>query len=232
MFGDGKQDCFSKGVVYDMTCTSCEEEANEKSDLNIPIYRYTGTTARSLHERGAEHLKSFKSGDHEKSFMLKHSIDKHNGKFVEFNMKVVKKHSSAFSRLIHEAVRIERSSRDLGISSLNSKSEFGRGNLPRLVIDEPESVKVERNLKKIDTLVEVDVDDGIENELKMKEKNDKKVIVDCSTDVPSRDHFKSNFSFVDLLNKNFDTLPTAAANYKPNIGSGDKHFNGQKSELT
>ena len=100
-------------------------------------------------KRGAEHLKSFKSGDHEKSFMLKHSIDKHNGKFVEFNMKVVKKHSSAFSRLIHEAVRIERSSRDLGISSLNSKSEFGRGNLPRLVVDIPENLKVEKKRRSL-----------------------------------------------------------------------------------
>ena len=228
MFGDGKQDCFSKGVVYDMTCTSCEEEANDRGDVSIPIYKYTGTTARSLHERGAEHLKSFKNGDHEKSFMLKHSIDKHNGKFVEFSMKVVKKHYSAFSRLIHEAVRIERNSRDLTISSLNSKSEFGRGNLPRLVIDEPEKV----NLKKIDTLFDVEVNDGIENDFKMKERNEKTETVDGSKDVPSRDHLNSSFNFVDLLHKNFDTLPTAASNNKPNIGCGGKHFNRQKSELT
>ena len=143
-------------------------------------------------------------------------------------MKVVKKHYSAFSCLIHEAVRIERNSRDSTISSLNSKSEFGRGNLPRLVIDEPEKV----NLKKIDTLFDVEVNDGIENDFKMKERNDKTEIVDGSKDVPGRDHLSSSFNFVDLLHKNFDTLSTAASNYKPNIGCGGKHFNRQKSELT
>ena len=65
MSADGKQDCFSKGVVYDMTCTTCEDEAKDKNDLNVPLYRYTGTTARSIYERGAEHLKAFRDGDPE-----------------------------------------------------------------------------------------------------------------------------------------------------------------------
>ena len=69
----------------------------------------------------------------EKSVMLKHSHDKHEGKFVQFSMKIVKKHYSAFQRLVHEAVRIDRNSRDKNISSLNSKSEYGRGHLPLLM---------------------------------------------------------------------------------------------------
>ena len=47
-----------------------------------------------MHERGAEHLKAFKDKDIEKSVMLKHSHDKHEGNFVQFNMKIIKKHSS------------------------------------------------------------------------------------------------------------------------------------------
>ena len=92
MSADGKQDCFLKGVVYDMTCTTCEDEAKDKNDLNVPLYRYTGTTARSIYERGAEHLKAFRDGDPEKSVMIKHSLDKHEGKQIEFSIKIIKKH--------------------------------------------------------------------------------------------------------------------------------------------
>ena len=65
--------------------------------------------------------------------------------------------------------------------------------------------------------------------LKMKERNDKTVIVDSATDVPSRDHLNSNFRFVDFLHENFHTLPIPAVKYKPNFSCKDKHFNRQKS---
>ena len=94
-----------------MTCTKCEEEASEGKDASAPIYNCTGTTSRSLHDRGAEHLKEFKDKDIEKSVMLKHTHDKHKRNFVQFNMKIIKKHSSAFQRL----VRIEKNSRDKNI---------------------------------------------------------------------------------------------------------------------
>ena len=53
-------------------------------------------------------------------------------------MKIVKQHFSAFSRLIHESVRIDRNSKDKSISILNSKSEWGFNKLPRLVIEKDE----------------------------------------------------------------------------------------------
>ena len=45
MFGDDKQDCFAKGVVYDMTCTACDEEAKERNDSNAPpcMWRFPKT---------------------------------------------------------------------------------------------------------------------------------------------------------------------------------------------
>ena len=197
MFGsEENQDCFSKGVVYDMTCTICEEEAKDRNDLKIPIYRYTGTTSRSLHERGAEHLKAFKDGDNDKSVMLKHSLDKHGGHFVPFKMKVIKKHFSAFHRLVHEAVRIDRGSRDPNISSLNSKSEFGRGNLPRLIIDE---AKVGLKTSSLENDEQMTV-------LKIKEKNDVTETEDSSKVDPSIDNTNLNI----VLFENFDTPLTAA----------------------
>ena len=231
MFGsEENQDCFSKGVVYDMTCTICEEEAKDRNDLKIPIYRYTGTTSRSLHERGAEHLKAFKDGDNDKSVMLKHSLDKHGGHFVPFKMKVIKKHFSAFHRLVHEAVRIDRGSRDPNISSLNSKSEFGRGNLPRLVVEDSEHIKNERGVVVVESSPK---DDDALNVKKNNERIDEPVKEVCSKDDPSSNN--SILSLVDLFDKNvldIDTPPTAA-NYKPNVG-GEKQFHKsrQKNDAT
>ena len=123
-------------------------------------------------------------------------------------MKIVKKHYSAFQRLVHEAVRIERNSKDKNISSLNSKSEYGRGHLPRLIIDEPENVKVDRGGDlKVDSL---EVNDTVE-EIKLKEKLDEEAKDDVSEDGPSKNNLNSNVTFID----NFNTLHTAAEN-KPN----------------
>ena len=69
--------------------------------------------------------------------MFKHSVDKHDGEYVEFEMKVVKQHFSAFVRLIHESVRINRLYK---VSVLNSKSEWGSNKLPKLVIEKDEKL--------------------------------------------------------------------------------------------
>ena len=84
----------------------------------IPVFKYTGQTSRSLYQRGKEHLNGFLNKD-ENNALYKHSMDKHDGEFVEFEMKVVKQHFSAFGRLVHESVRINRNSRDSSISVLN-----------------------------------------------------------------------------------------------------------------
>ena len=51
-------------------------------------------------------------------------------------MKVVKKHFSAMSRLVHEAILIERTSGAKSYSILNSRGEWGRTHLPRLKLDD------------------------------------------------------------------------------------------------
>ena len=114
----------------------CKEMADE--GVEIPVSKYTGQTSRSLYQRGKEHLTGFLKKD-ENNALYKHSVDKHDGEYVEFEMKVVKQHFSAFSRLVHESVRIKRNYRDSSISVLNSKSEWGSNKLPRLVIEVDEN---------------------------------------------------------------------------------------------
>ena len=155
LFSDEPINCFAKGVVYDITCKKCKEEADDGK--NVPVYRYTGTTSRSLHERGKEHLKGFLNKD-ENNALNKHSEDKHDGEFVEFEMKIVKQHFSAFSRLIHESVRIDRSSRDNSISILNSKSEWGFNKLPRLVIERDENVDSDKGKEMDQHMKDFDAD--------------------------------------------------------------------------
>lgn len=138
LYNDKPQNCFAKGVVYDITCKECKERAVDSED--VPVYRYTGTTSRSLYQRGKEHLSGFLKKD-DNNALYKHSQDKHDGDFVEFEMEVIKQHFSAFSRIIHESVRINRNSRDKSISVLNSKSEWGFNKLPRLVVEKEDNDK-------------------------------------------------------------------------------------------
>ena len=128
---DGKQDCRSKNIVYDIICKTCEEGGRKRSV-------YTGMTSRTAFERGREHLEGLEKGNSENA-LYKHKSDHHLGQEVEFSMKVVRKHYKAISRTIHEAVRINRQSLCSSIISLNSKSEFNVGNLPRLTIPQKET---------------------------------------------------------------------------------------------
>ena len=73
------------------------------------LHKYIGESSRSCYERGWEHqgdCDQLKPGSH----MLKHIIDKHGGKQpgeVQFKMRAIKFHRSAFERQIQEAVMIQ-----------------------------------------------------------------------------------------------------------------------------
>ena len=129
LHGDGSQNCFDKNVVYQISCQDCEEGEQKKSAI------YIGQTSRSLHERGKEHLLGLRQKQ-EKNPLFKHVSEVHDGDTkMKFEMKTVKKHFSAFSRLIHESVLIERTSKAGNLTILNSKGEWGRSHLPRLKLD-------------------------------------------------------------------------------------------------
>ena len=123
------QNCSKRSLVYETWCYDCLKKKEEGVDGGI--YKYIGETAKSAHERGANHLydrKNLDLGSH----MLKHAVECHEDKQpekVEFHMKVLAFHKSSFERQIDEAVKIQYNREN---NILNSKSEYNRSSIPRL----------------------------------------------------------------------------------------------------
>ena len=86
--------------------------------------------------------------------MFKHYVEHHGqgAERPEFGMKVLRYHTSATTRQVHEAVVIWQRSRRMKkgeVRILNSKSMFNRCKLQRLVIEgsnEKDEVDIERNV--------------------------------------------------------------------------------------
>ena len=122
------QSCTKRNIVYETWCETCRKQAEDKQEdgsrNEIKKYLYIGESARSCYERGLEHVndcEQLKPGSH----MLKHVLDKHDGQQpgeIEFRMRVLKYHKSAYERQVHEAVMIQASSK--GHNILNSRSEY------------------------------------------------------------------------------------------------------------
>ena len=114
-------DCRRRNVLYRTICNPCKM----KGKTSV----YFGETSRTAYERGKEHLRDFKDKN-EDSHMWTHVMEEHQGDdAVNFDMKVLRGHMSAFSRQVHEAVVILRN-RHLNL--LNSKEEYNRCILPRI----------------------------------------------------------------------------------------------------
>ena len=123
---------------------------NESKGVNnIKLFKYVGETGRSGYERNLEHTK-----DREKwkisSHMLKPIEEHHKGEDeskVEFRMKILKTHKSAFERQVFEGIRIQEERKKHHL--LNSKSEFNRCALPRLEVRLGEKEKTELEKERI-----------------------------------------------------------------------------------
>ena len=140
-------------------------------------------------------------------------MDKHDGAFVKFEMKIIKQHFSAFSRLIHESVRIDRNSRDNSISILNSKSEWGSNKLPRLVIERDE---------KLDS-GKVNDFDQIKKDIDFVDKK-KGSLSDCGqVGFQSNNANKKHFKFL---------TPSTTAAPKPNVSGKSTETFRQTNQLT
>ena len=90
-------------------------------------------SSRSIQERAREHWGAARRGE-KQSQMVKHQSLEHKGEQPEFYFKVVSSHRSALNRQIREAVRIRRRGGEGNI--LNSKAEYNRCHIPRLVVEE------------------------------------------------------------------------------------------------
>ena len=143
---EDRPDCTRVGVVYESICYKCNPSSLEKGllktqETNAPSL-YVGETSRSIQERAIEHWGAAKKND-DKSHMVRHQALEHPGEQPTFVFKVVSSHRTALNRQIREAVRIRR--RGGAASILNSKSEFNRCQIPRLVVEvEDEETRLRR----------------------------------------------------------------------------------------
>ena len=110
-----------------------DDKKIKEMKLKTRVYKYIGETGRSVFERSAEHLydaDQLKPASH----ILRHFIDKHEGENreeMEFRIKVLKYAKTSFERQIGESVLIQEHRKFHFL--LNSKSEYNRCALPRLV---------------------------------------------------------------------------------------------------
>ena len=126
----GEGGCRKRGILYKTTCLQCKGTDKEAS--------YIGESARSGYERGLDHQRDYESMELD-SHMMKHQILSH-GELQEkltFQMKILRVHTSAFMRQVHEAVAIEMNEKN---NILNSKGGFNRCKLPRLSITRTHNV--------------------------------------------------------------------------------------------
>ena len=160
--GEEVPECTRTSVVYENICLTCNPKAASKGELveqraDIPSL-YVGESSRSLQERIVEHWSSYRRKD-EGSHIRKHQDQHHPGQEPRFIVKSVSYHRSALSRQVREAVRIRRRGGESSI--LNSKSEFNRSYIPRLVVDKDGEEEIEKaRLKDKDRLMrELDLEE-------------------------------------------------------------------------
>ena len=110
---EGKGNCRRCNITYDIQCTrqGCK-------------YVYQGETCRNAYVRGGEHLKGLERREQDSVF-VQHIEKHHNSDFSNppchgFKMSVNETHKTALSRLVTEAVNIEKETRPL----LNRKSGY------------------------------------------------------------------------------------------------------------
>ena len=147
MTGKGKsQECSRRSLCYETWCLKCEAVEKEKIENDdslsenekknrigkIKLHKYIGETARSVFERGFEHendLENLRKDSH----MLKHVLDMHeeDNEKIEFGIRVIKFTRSSFERQILESCLIQEQRKYHHI--LNSKAEYNRCAVPRLM---------------------------------------------------------------------------------------------------
>ena len=117
--------CRRRGIVYQTWCSECVEAEVKKA-------LYVGESARSGSERMGEHLADAECGRKD-SHISKHWTNQHQGRQTRFNFEIIGFFSTALERQIAEAVRILRTGAE---RILNSRGEYNRCSLPRLMTKE------------------------------------------------------------------------------------------------
>ena len=155
--GEELPSCTKSSVVYESICLKCNPGAKGKGELKnvaegAPSL-YVGETSRTIQERAAEHWGAAKRRK-ENSHIAKHQAMEHVEEEPEFIFKIVSYHRSSLNRQVREAVRIRR--RGGAGQILNSKAEYNRCHIPRLVVEKEDEdsrrIREERERKEDEDL--------------------------------------------------------------------------------
>ena len=121
------------------TCDLCRANnaAAGVQDTAENVAAYWGEASQSAAERSAEHLQDYRAKK-EDSHIFKHQQLDHPGEDISFTMKVLKKHKTAFSRMVEEGTLITMNQNFSKI--LNSKSGYNHSQIPRLTVSMGENV--------------------------------------------------------------------------------------------
>jgi len=127
--------CKKNEITYEIKCKQCKDI-------------YIGETARNGHTRGIEHIndsESHNEEEKERSVLLRHINEKHQGEKVEFEMRVIKSYQhDPLARQCAEAVwirNVEPSKR------INNKKEYHQPGDVEIVYEKNESEEVKMRKK-------------------------------------------------------------------------------------
>ena len=142
--------CTKASVLYENICAICNEGAGAKRDLERvtmdPPSVYVGEASKTIQERGLKHWTLAKGKNKEGSHIYKHQELHHGGAPPKFILRTISFHKTALSRQTTEAVRIRR--RGGAGNILNSKGEFNRSHIPRLMVEDEENRKTREQIER------------------------------------------------------------------------------------
>ena len=120
----GRGRCWKSNCVYQIVCnrSPCNQDHNVKQS-------YIGETSRTAFTRGNQHIILYR-GKKDNSFMWRHTLEEHGGVIgsgggiTDYSMECLSTFKKPLTRILEEAVRIQRQSEDPKTISLNSKMEY------------------------------------------------------------------------------------------------------------
>ena len=147
-------DCEEPSELLENSVKRRREENDQTEEENVAIKKkgrdfkckYVGETGRSGYERGVEHRNMFIKMD-ETSHLLKHYLVHHKEippEELKFGMRIRNVFKTSLERQIGEAIAIDYEMRK-GKRMMNSKSEYNRCTLPRIITKNPKEHLKEEN---------------------------------------------------------------------------------------
>ena len=119
-------DCMRQNALYRLDCQLCKTEEQKTSV-------YVGETARTIFDRGLEHMKTHRSRNAE-SPLVEHENSEHDGQPVEWTMSAICFPIGNMKRQATEGHLISQIGRNSNI--LNRKGERGQNLSPILEVDD------------------------------------------------------------------------------------------------